>query len=170
MMLTQMKKCLLTQPGALFAMGTMFLLISCSDKKEEVPKADLTQFSGIYSSYLKSCGECHEPDNVAYQQYVTNLDMSSEAKAYISLMLVAGLKAKVGLGCPQLAFVKPGRASQSLLYAILDVATADIIAEGSDVSCKPKYHTRADGGVANDPTQEQKEAIRSWIEKGAPRN
>jgi len=170
MMFTQMKKCLLIKPGALLAFGTMFFLTSCSDKKEEVPKADLTQFSGIYSSYLKSCGECHEPDNEAYQKYVTNLDMSSEEKAYSSLMLVAGLKAKVGLSCPQLAFVKPGSANQSLLFAILDVPTADKITDGSDVSCKPKYHTRKDGGLANDPTQEQKEAIRSWIEKGAPRN
>ena len=170
MIFAQKKKSLMVELGPLLAIGIMTLIASCSDNKKEAPKVDLNKFSGIYSSYLKSCGECHEPENVAYQQSVTNLDMSSEDKAYNSLMMVAGLKAKVGLGCPELAFVKPGSASQSLLYAILDVATADKITAGSDVSCKPKYHTRADGGVANDPTQDQKEAVRSWIEKGAPRN
>ncbi|MEY4065297.1 MAG: hypothetical protein RIR26_1505 [Pseudomonadota bacterium] len=149
------------------------LTVSCGNKdlEKKLNAPDLTKFSGIYSSYLKSCGECHEPQNErAYKNYVPNLDMSTEDAAYASLMKVAERKSKAGLGCTDISFVKPRAAAQSLLYAVLDVATADAISAGSDSSCKPKYHTLADGGEANNPTAEQKEAIKNWINNGASRN
>jgi cytochrome c553 len=149
------------------------VLASCGSKELEkkIDAPDLTKFSGLYSSYLKSCSECHEPGNErAYKNYVPNLDMSTEEATYTSLMKVADRKSKAGLGCSDLKFVTAGAAAQSLLFAVLDVATADALSAGSDASCKPTYHTLADGGEANNPTAEQKEAIKNWINNGAPRN
>ncbi|MBM3380963.1 MAG: hypothetical protein FJY29_00785 [Betaproteobacteria bacterium] len=160
------------------ALVLAFGIVSCGDKKSEpAPAPDLTKFSGIYSSYLKSCGECHEPGNVAYSQKVTNLDMSTEEAAFTSLLLAVQVKKQDGFGCAERNYVKAGSPSTSYLYAIMDTATREAFATGSDQSCTPLLHVAEFdaagnniGGAANKPTAEQKEAIRSWIERGAPRN
>lgn len=147
-------------------------LASCGDKKQEEPTPDLSKFSGIYASYLKSCAECHEPGTETQTTKVPNLDLSSEQAAYDSLLLNRNLKPLIGFDCPTLVYVKPGFSAQSILYAIMDVPTADTIAAGSASACKATYHTRSSSatGMANDPTPAQKEAIKAWIDKGAPRN
>lgn len=155
-------------------------LVSCTeDKKDEPPPPpDLTKFSGIYESYMKSCAECHEPGNVdAYTDNVRNLDMSSEEAAYVSLLKAVDIKRNMGSGCAERKYVQGGSPSTSYLYAIMDDATREAFAAGSDAACTPKLHViEVDasgtnvGGVARKPTAEQKDAIRAWIEKGAPRN
>lgn len=139
------------------------LVVSCGDKKESV---DLDKFSGLYSSYLSSCKDCHEPNNVVYSENVRNLDMSSEDAAYRTLTSTANIMRWSGLGCASVKYVEASAASRSLLYAILDVPTADSFATGA---CKPLYHTKENGGVANTPSAEQKQKIKEWINKGAPR-
>ncbi|NBO37943.1 hypothetical protein EBU99_05100 [bacterium] len=145
-------------------------VVSCSDNKQETAP-DLTKFSGIYSSYLKSCGECHEPNNIdAYKDNVPNLDLSTEDAAYTSLLKSVEIRKKTGAGCPAAKYVEPGRVSSSYLFAVLDSETADSFATGGNSSCKPLYHTKKDGGVANEPSAEQKTAISNWIKNGALRN
>jgi hypothetical protein len=167
--------------GGLFSLAACvvsLLIVSCSDKKEDSPPPpDLTKFSGIYESYLKSCGECHEPGNVAYTQKVGNLDMSSEEAAYTSLLKSIDVKRQLGADCAQRNYVKAGNPSESYLYAIMDISTRETFATGSNSLCAPLLHVAEFdssganvGGPANKPTAEQKEAIRSWIEKGATRN
>ncbi|MEN9528927.1 MAG: hypothetical protein RI932_800 [Pseudomonadota bacterium] len=162
----------------LAAFITLLGVVSCGDKKSDSPPPpDLTKFSGIYTSYLKSCGECHVPGDVAYSQKVSNLDMSSEEAAYTSLLQVAQVKRQLGADCAERNYVKANSPSTSYLYAIMDSATREAFAAGSNALCTPLLHVAEFdssganvGGQANKPTAEQKEAIRSWIERGAPRN
>lgn len=141
-------------------------VVGCEGKKEET--VDLTKFSGLYKSYLSSCKDCHEPGNITYKDNVKNLDMSSEDAAYNSLMSVANVPRLAGLGCDaSLKYVAAGSSASSILYAIMDATTADNFGNGA---CRPLKHTKADGGEANTPTTEQKQKIKEWIDKGAPRN
>jgi len=137
-------------------------IVSCGDKKQEV---DLSKFSGLYSDYFASCGECHRPDDVTYKDQVKNLDMSSESAAYASLTSTANIYRLSSLGCEPAKYVQSGSSSKSILYAIMDADTADAFASGA---CKPLKHTKEYGGVANNPTAEQKQKIKEWIDKGAP--
>ncbi|MEN9827203.1 MAG: hypothetical protein RI953_2948 [Pseudomonadota bacterium] len=140
------------------------VLAGCNGVKKDEP--DLSTFKGLYTSYLKDCGQCHSPDNIAYKENVKNLDMTSEDAAYNSLKSNASIARLAGLGCDSLKYVEPGSASTSILYAIMDASTA----ESFSGACKPLRHTKADGGEANNPTAEQKQKIKEWIDKGAPRN
>lgn len=167
----------LSRNGLAFLLSVSFFLASCDkdEKKEPAPTPtptpastpDLSKFSGLYSSYLSGCKECHEPDNVVYKEQVLNLDMSSEDKAYTSLTSTANIARWASLGCEAVKYVDSGSSPRSILYAILDAETADSFGSGA---CKPLKHTRTNGGEANDPTAEQKQAIKAWIDKGAPRN
>lgn len=145
-------------------------LVGCPPETSPEPEPDLTKFSGIYQSYLKDCGECHAPDQITYTDDVTNLDLSSEQAAYSSLLRERELKKLNGLGCATVSYVTAGEPSVSVLYAILDADTREIFNAGSDDSCRPNLHTRADGGQANNPTAEQKQAIKDWITNGAAQN
>lgn len=164
---------LVSLASALLVLG----VVSCGDKKKEEPAVDLSKFSGIYQSYLKSCGECHEADNVTTKDKVSNLDFSTEEKAFASLLQATDIKRQAGAGCAARDYVKAGSPATSYLYAIMDSSTRESFAAGSDALCTPLLHVAEFdaagvnvGGVANKPTAEQKEAIRAWIEKGAPRN
>jgi hypothetical protein len=117
---------------------------------------------------LKDCGECHAPDNIVYTDDVTNLDLSTEQAAYESLKRERALKRVQSLGCSEtVSYVVAGEPSVSILYAILDADTRESFNAGSDPSCRPNLHTLADGGQANNPKPEEKEAIKSWITNGA---
>jgi hypothetical protein len=140
----------------------LMLITSCGDKKKD--EADLSKFSGIYSSYLKGCGECHAPGKVAYTDDVKNLDMSSESAAYTSLISVAVIAKKAGAECTSFKYVESGSPEKSILYAIMDADTADSFT----AACRPLKHTQEYGGEANTPTAEQKQKIKEWITKGAP--
>ncbi|MFZ9519013.1 MAG: hypothetical protein ACO3A4_00905 [Silvanigrellaceae bacterium] len=140
------------------------ILVACDGEKKKEP--DLSTFSGLYSAYLKDCGQCHSPDNVAYKDNVKNLDMTTEDAAYNSLKLNQAIARFAGLGCESLKYVEPGSSANSILYAMMDAPTK----EAMTGSCKPYLHTRSGGGDANDPTDEQKQKIKEWIDKGAPRN
>ncbi|MEN9810193.1 MAG: hypothetical protein RLZZ488_1760 [Pseudomonadota bacterium] len=157
----------LNRGGFTCLLSLAFLLASCDmeEKKEAAP--DLSKFSGLYSSYLSGCKECHEPNNVTYKEQVLNLDMSSEETAYTSLTSTANIARWASLGCDPVKYVNASSSSGSILYAILDAETADAFGNGA---CKPLKHTRSNGGEANDPSAEQKQAIKAWIDKGAPRN
>ncbi|MEY3903020.1 MAG: hypothetical protein RL189_2326 [Pseudomonadota bacterium] len=163
----------LSRVGLAFLLSLSFVFAACddADKKEPAPTPastpDLSKFSGLYSSYLTGCKECHEPDNVVYKEQVLNLDMSSEEKAYASLTSTANIARWSSLGCAPVKYVNANSSSGSILYAILDAETADSFGSGA---CKPLKHTRTNGGEANDPSAEQKQAIKAWIDKGAPRN
>lgn len=150
-----------------FVLATSCFVASCDKLGNMDQEADLTKFSGLYSSYLSGCKECHEPNNVVYKEQVLNLDMSSEDKAYASLTSTANITRWSSLGCDTVKYVKAGSSTSSILYAILDADTADAFGSGA---CKPLKHTRDDGGEANSPSAEQKRAIKTWIDKGAPRN
>lgn len=154
----------------LFALAAVALVGCPPETKTEEPAPDLTRFSGIYESYLKNCGECHAPDNIVYTDDVTNLDLSSEQAAYTSLMKEREIKRIAGFGCATVKYVTPGEPSVSVLYAILDSETRAAFNAGSDDSCAPNLHTLADGGQANTPTPEQKQAIKDWIANGAAQN
>jgi hypothetical protein len=143
---------------------SFLLTVACEGKKEEKKAADLSKFSGLYSEYLKGCGECHAPGNVAYADDVKNLDMSSESAAYTSLMSVAVIAKKAGAECAALKYVAAGSPQTSILYAIMDADTA----ESFTAACRPLKHAKEYGGEANSPTAEQKEKIKEWITKGAP--
>jgi hypothetical protein len=146
-------------------------LVGCPpDPTPEQKSPDLTKFSGIYESYLKDCGECHAPDQITYKDDVTNLDLSSEQAAYSSLMRDRELKRVNDLGCATVKYVMAGEPSVSVLFAILDSETREAFNAGSDDSCRPRLHTLADGGQANNPTAEQKQAIKNWITNGAAQN
>lgn len=143
-------------------------LVACPKKEEAPAGPDLKKFSGIYESYLKACGECHAPDQITYKDEVPGLDLSSKEAAYTSLLGERELKRLNGFGCSAtVKYVMAGEPSESVLYAILDSQTRESFNAGVDDSCRPKLHTRADGGEANDPTPEQKAAIKDWITNGA---
>lgn len=158
---------LLKRGGLACLLPGAFLLASCPKSEEKKPAPDLSKFSGLYSSYLSGCKECHEPNNVTYKEQVLNLDMSSEETAYTSLTSTANIARWASLGCDPVKYVNASSSSGSILYAILDAETADAFGDGA---CKPLKHTRTNGGEANDPSAEQKQAIKAWIDKGAPRN
>jgi hypothetical protein len=156
-------KCSVLLRNRIGCVSLLVVAASCGKKEESV---DLSKFSGLYSSYLKSCSECHEPNNIVYKDQVKNLDLSTEDAAYASLTSIADIPRLSGLGCTSVRYVQAGAASKSILYAILDSSTADSFDSGA---CKPLKHTQADGGVANSPSAEQKQAIAEWINKGAAR-
>lgn len=145
------------------SLSVLTVLASCNGE-EKKPAADLSKFSGLYSEYLKGCGECHAPGNVAYTDDVKNLDMSSETAAYSSLLSAANIARLAGAGCESLKYVESGSPEKSILYAVLDADTA----ESFSAACRPKKHTKEYGDQANTPTAEQKQKIKEWISKGAP--
>jgi hypothetical protein len=144
------------------------LAVHCSaggDDDSVVP-----QFATVYGTILSArCSPCHSGTNQGAQ--AGKLDMSSEQKAYSSLVGVPAMG--VSCGPSGLTRVVPGDASNSLLF--LKVHAGLIMAEDHTIDAQPGPEAGADQPPCGDTmpddgtslTQAEVSLIEDWIDDGA---
>jgi cytochrome c553 len=146
------------------ALAVVIGIAACSSEKTKETEAT---FDSIYSSYLKSCADCHTAGSTAERDDVPGLDMTTADTAYQSLAKYVNLPRRNG--CNNLKYVVAGKPEQSFLLAIMDRETNEKFLDAASTECAPAKHTSNLGGPANTPSAATISSIKTWITNGAKR-
>lgn len=138
------------------------LVSYCGTKEEKKVEA---KFSSIYANALTGCATCHKPGTEVYTNKVKNLDMSSQAAAYTSLMLTMEAPTQKPL-CSDNKFVKAGDASNSILVAVFDESVRTAF-PANNSGCAPIAASEMGAGAVSAETLA---AVKQWINEGAANN
>lgn len=146
------------------SVGIVLGIVACSSEKTKETEAN---FESIYSSYLKTCADCHTAGSTAERDDVPGFDMATVDTAYQSLSQYVKLPRRNG--CSNLRFVVAGKPEQSFLLAIMDRDTNENFPAAASTDCAPAKHTTNLGGPATTPSAATVSSIKTWISNGAKR-
>ena len=123
-------------------------------------------FDNLYSSYLNKCANCHAPNAMGRTPDTEkSLDFSTADTAFASLKgAAAGLQGNV-LACNGVAFIG-ATYETSLLAAVLD---ENVRANFKSGQCDQDAVTSMTNKLKVDPPAGFLDALKSWIDSGAPR-
>lgn len=129
-------------------------------------------FSDVYQNYLGTpeCTSCHVPGDTAATQAGVNLDFSSQANAYASLVTNSATDTVMGgsepAACKGIPLVTAGNPSASYLVAIA-ISSYNQTSNFNGQGCTPdNTHLTSNWGASDAMAS----SITTWIQNGAQNN
>jgi len=152
-------------PAILVSLCVLAVGVSYCGKKDSETTVE-AKFSSLYANGLNGCASCHAPGKEVYTASVANLDMSSAASAYTSLVSKIDVVAKPE--CDSAYYVVPSSSAKSAIWAIMDNTTREAFADSTGATgCS--IISGETMGIASLST-EFKTALKQWIDGGALNN